>query len=810
MTGPKVSHVMVLSSGTAAISEGQIVVQSDTGRLYVDTDEGVRTQITDIVSVAAFPLAPLVGKLYVDYNASTATIHDVQGNWTWALNAATLPALSVADAGKPLGVVITGGSVATAGVLEDVLVGGTFTVAQTTPAYLYVAADDVYDMDGTYYNYDGDVAAINADPGNASWAVSSPIASIWRTSSGFCIVKDTNNYWWFMKFSGNVRVSMSIDFWGYEGDYLELGVPWNSQAALRVHTQYSTIDALANSDPGFRPPDGSTKWDDFMSFTLHSAETDATTVVGSTVSAAYGTFTTVVGSAATFTSATATTFRATSITNVTQISATRVIGTTVRGTTVTDGTRTLADYPVPAAATAGQVIMKVGAKWGVGTVDVPLPAATASDIGRPLGIVADGTSAKIGVLDAATIGGTISVGTASSSGGGVPSSLEITWAWSFEGAQTYTYTYDLKPDEYNGQPWWGDSATSTPNTMAFCVYYAGTDWYVCCGDFETAYASPPESFYASDQSGSGMLATWSIAWAGSGGGSSGPGTLIDNGTVTAQVIVGSTFTDGTRSLEDYPVASGGTNGQVMMIDNGTWGYGTVGVPANATFTSVRASTAAFDSSTVSGYTIANGSITAYSANLSLYFGMSGMFTLGSGGMALSDGTISASRYTMSGYETSMLGDISALGSPSTASLGCTIYGKPGVGLGASTWSTMPLAGSVFTLTTSTDLWGSTAYNLIDATMASAGMIGEPAYVNRYKVTPTTSAEATFALPNVSDDGKDHAIRVEVDCSTVTAVSFTAGTASIEPQKEITIESGDTWLFMCMYAGGAWKVWPIKA
>ena len=86
-------------------------------------------------------------------------------------------------------------------------------------------------------------------------------------------------------------------------------------------------------------------------------------------------------------------------------------------------------------------------------------------------------------------------------------------------------------------------------------------------------------------------------------------SVISAGTMSATVITGATFTDGTRKLSDYPVASGNTNGQVMMVSNGSWTVGTVpggtgggSLPANATFTSVTASTSSLGKATATAIT----------------------------------------------------------------------------------------------------------------------------------------------------------------------------------------------------------------
>lgn len=388
---------------------------------------------------------------------------------------------------------------------------------------------------------------------------------------------------------------------------------------------------------------------------------------------------------------------------------------------------------------------------------------------------------------------------------------------SFSGASTISMLWENLDGEYNmaGQP---IMCLDKDNKYTIRLYVNGMEqpWEngiaARMGQFspsgtQTAYASFAEmvsahSTMTSVYSAASMSGTATLmVTADVGGGGSSviePGT-VSTSTVSAVLITGSTFSDGTRKLSDYPAASGGTNGQVMMISNGTWGYGTVSssLPANASFTRLTADTV----SSMNGmFTLNSSGLTSYGGTFCWYGGYVGRM-LWDGGLTLS-GTVTGAN--ASGSEQYTLGTMNAIGYANSTNTNKYLTVVNEYGGAAYEWKSA--LKQITQLETTSLLYSAgTGYSVYDETSETNNGI------SYYRVTPASATEATYLLPSVSDTTVDHSIRVEVNFATVSTVAFktSAGTA-IELQKEITIESGSIWMFMCQYAGGAWKVYPVEA
>lgn len=81
---PKVKHTLAQSSSNVDIEDGQIFVQSDTKKLFVDV-ENTRLYITDIIPCESFPLAPISGKLYFSSLDNKARYYNGGSYFEWTL-----------------------------------------------------------------------------------------------------------------------------------------------------------------------------------------------------------------------------------------------------------------------------------------------------------------------------------------------------------------------------------------------------------------------------------------------------------------------------------------------------------------------------------------------------------------------------------------------------------------------------------------------------------------------------------------------------------------------------------------------------
>lgn len=166
VTGPKVKYVSCPSSSTVSEVDGQILFQPDTGRLYIDTQDG-RVRISDVVAVDSFPLAPIAGKLYLNKSSGSVRLYDGGQYYEWLVGNAVmlvdqLPTASATTVGRAYLVKSTGhvwiGTSESESVTEEVQVyPNGYKVLETVsggsaPA---LAAGSTFTLGGTYVALDG-------------------------------------------------------------------------------------------------------------------------------------------------------------------------------------------------------------------------------------------------------------------------------------------------------------------------------------------------------------------------------------------------------------------------------------------------------------------------------------------------------------------------------------------------------------------------------------------------------------------------------------------------------------------------------
>lgn len=166
VTGPKVKYVSCPSSSTVSEVDGQILFQPDTGRLYIDTQDG-RVRISDVVVADSFPLAPIAGKLYLNKSSGSVRLYDGGQYYEWLVGNAVmlvdqLPTASATTVGRAYLVKSTGhvwvGTSESESVTEEVQVyPNGYKVLETVsggsaPA---LVAGSTFTLGGTYVALDG-------------------------------------------------------------------------------------------------------------------------------------------------------------------------------------------------------------------------------------------------------------------------------------------------------------------------------------------------------------------------------------------------------------------------------------------------------------------------------------------------------------------------------------------------------------------------------------------------------------------------------------------------------------------------------